>query len=168
MNTVHSGATAFRLDDRAFERHVNPWSVWTRFTVLPLLVLAVWSRARLGWWSIAPITLSLLWTWGNPHLFPKPRSTDNWASSGVLGERVWMNRQQVPVPGYHRTLPNVLSAVSVVGVGFIVWGLIVRAPWPTLLGTAVTQLAKLWFIDRMVWLYEDMKGTSPEYRAWLY
>lgn len=24
------------------------------------------------------------------------------------------------------------------------------------------------FIDRMLWLYEDMKGTSPEYRAWLY
>ncbi|NJM71476.1 MAG: hypothetical protein HC862_15300 [Scytonema sp. RU_4_4] len=24
-------------------------------------------------------------------------------------------------------------------------------------------LSKLWFIDRMVWLYEDMKDANPEY-----
>ena len=29
-------------------------------------------------------------------------------------------------------------------------------------------LGKMWFLDRMVWLYEDMKDTTPEYRSWLY
>jgi hypothetical protein len=28
-------------------------------------------------------------------------------------------------------------------------------------------LAKTWFIDRMVWLFEEMKD-HPEYQDWLY
>lgn len=30
----------YKLDDRAWLRHANPWSVWTRNTVMPLLILA--------------------------------------------------------------------------------------------------------------------------------
>jgi hypothetical protein len=26
---------------------------------------------------------------------------------------------------------------------------------------------KLWFLDRMVWLYADMCAAHPGYRAWL-
>ena len=37
-----------------------------------------------------------------------------------------------------------------------------------LTGLSVTMLGKLWFLDRMVWLYEDMKDTSETYRSWLY
>jgi hypothetical protein len=29
------------------------------------------------------------------------------------------------------------------------------------------MLCKLWFVDRMVWLYEDMRQEMPEYRDWL-
>jgi len=36
------------------------------------------------------------------------------------------------------------------------------------LGLPVTYMGKSWFLDRMVWLYEDMKETHPEYRKWLY
>ena len=32
--------------------------------------------------------------------------------------------------------------------------------WPTLLGCALVYLAKLWFLDRMVWLYEEMKTAT--------
>ncbi len=39
--------------------------------------------------------------------------------------------------------------------------------WPTLLGMTLTFLGKLWFVDRMVWLYEDMRNATPEYRSWL-
>jgi hypothetical protein len=48
----------------------------------------------------------------------------------------------------------------------VIWGAL--AIWPTLLGATVVYLSKLWFIDRMVWLYEDMKNVEPEYRSWLY
>ena len=91
-------SAAFRMTDETWARHANPWSVWTRFTAFPALILAVWSRAWLGRWAAVPIFGAVLWTWLNPRLFERPRSTDNWASKAVLGERVWMNRDAVPIP----------------------------------------------------------------------
>jgi hypothetical protein len=159
-------AAAFAMDEGTWQRHANPWSVWTRVATLPLVVLAVWSRAWLGWWALGPVAAVVLWTWWNPRLFARPRSTDNWASKGVLGERVWLNRDVVPVPRHHRRMPHILSAVAAAGVIFLVWGLVELALWPTLLGMALTFLGKLWFLDRMVWLYEDMSDATPEYRSW--
>lgn len=60
-----------------------------------------------------------------------------------------------------------LSAVAGVGTMVPVYGLVVLALWPTLLGMAIVYLGKLWFLDRMVWLYQDMKNVNPQYRAWL-
>ena len=157
----------FRMSEPTWERHANPWSVWTRFAALPMLILAIWSRAWLGRWALAPTAAALLWIWANPRIFPKPRSTDNWASKAVLGERVWLNRRAIPVPPRHRRLPELLNLVSALGVPFLVWGLVRLKPWPTLLGSSLAVLGKLWFVDRMVWLYDDMKDASPEYRAWL-
>lgn len=70
-------AEAFRMDEATWERHANPWSVWTRFTAWPLLALAVWSRVWLRRWAIFPIAVAVLWTWLNPRIFDRPRSTDN-------------------------------------------------------------------------------------------
>jgi hypothetical protein len=50
-------ASLFGLKGDSWMRHANPWSVWTRFAVLPLLVLAVWSRDWIGWWSLAGVAL---------------------------------------------------------------------------------------------------------------
>lgn len=162
-------ADAFSMSEDAWMRHTNPWSGWTRFiTVLPLLVLAIWSRVWLGWWSLIPVTIALLWTWLNPRIFPKPRSTDHWISKGVLGERVWLNRDQVPVPQHHQRVPNLLNAISALGSLFVIGGLVKLDVCPTVFGIALVVLGKLWFIDRMVWLYEDMKDANPEYQSWLY
>lgn len=35
-------------------------------------------------------------------------------------------------------------------------------------GVVITQVAKAWFIDRMVLLFEDMKTRDPEYAGWEY
>ena len=48
------------------------------------------------------------------------------------------------------------------------WGPVRFEPWPLLLGCALVYAGKLWFPDRMVWLYEDMKDRHAEYRSWLY
>jgi hypothetical protein len=61
-----------------------------------------------------------------------------------------------------------LNIVSGLGVPFIIWGLVKLALWPVLFGSALVYLGKLWFLDRMVWLYEDMKDADPQYRSWLY
>jgi hypothetical protein len=46
------------MDDGVWRRHANPWSGWTRVTVLPILVLAIWSRVWIGWWAL----LSSCWS----------------------------------------------------------------------------------------------------------
>jgi hypothetical protein len=161
-------AAGFGLDDRTWLRHANPWSVWTRATVLPFLMLALWSRVWLGWWCLLPVALCLFWMWLNPRAFPPPRSTRNWASKSVLGERVWLNRRRRPVPPHHRLLPPLLAALAAVGTLLAIWGVIALALWPALTGLSVVYTAKFWFLDRMVWLYEDMRDADPTYAAWLY
>jgi len=166
MNLGEQIASIFQMDDETWRRHANPWSVWTRNSVPPLLILALWSRVWLDWWSLLPIAVALLWTWLNPRLFSPPESLDSWASKGVLGERIWLNREDVPVPEHHRSVPTLLSTISAIGVAFIIWGVAALRPWPTIFGTAVLYLGNLWHFDRMVWLFEDMKDATPEYRKW--
>lgn len=154
-------ASFFRLEDDAWERHANPWSVWLRTTVLPALILAAWSRVWIGWWALAPGALALLWTGLNPHLFGAPDSFDTWASKSVLGERYWVHRDETPVPKHHRSVPHVLNAVSGIGMLFVVWGVVTLDLWPTVFGGMLVYVGKLWFLDRMVWLYEDMEPPPP-------
>ena len=158
----------FAMDDAVWARHASGWSVWTRVATLPLLLLAIWSHAWIGWWSAVPVAVALLWTWLNPRIFPKPRSTDNWAAKATFGERVWLNRQAVPIPERHRTLPHLLGAAAGLGAVLALVGAILTEIWPTVLGALLCYAGKLWFCDRMVWLYEDMKDAEPRYRAWLY
>lgn len=157
-------ASLFVMDEETWERHAHPGSVWSRFTVLPLLILSVWSRVWLGWWCLLPIIMSTIWTWWNPRAFPKPENTENWASQAVLGERLWLARRHRPIPKEHRLMPHLLALVSFCGVPFIIWGLAFLKIWPIFFGCALVYLGKLWFIDRMVWLYRDMRrqqGGNP-------
>jgi len=160
-------STIFKLDEENWMKHANPWSVWTRNTVLPALVIAFWSRVWLGWWAVIPIILAVIWTYVNPRTFAKPESTDNWASKAVLGERVWSNRDKIPIPDHHKRIPHILSYISGIGALFVIWGVLFFEIWPLLVGLSLVYCGKLWFLDRMVWLYEDMKHL-PEYGKWLY
>lgn len=161
-------AQFFGLNEKGWERHANPWSVWTRFTVLPVLVLAIWSRVWFAEWSLIFIAAAILWMFINPRFFPRPRSTDNWASMGVMGERVWLKRNEISIPEHHRLIPHLINLGSVFGLVFLIWGLIDLDVPLTLLATVTVQLSKLWFIDRMVWLYLEMKDSNPEYASWLH
>ena len=160
-------AKVFRLSDENWMKHANPWSVWTRYSVLPLIVLAFWSRVWIGWWCIIPASLSLLWMFFNPVFFKKPKSTQNWASKCVLGERVYLNRDKIPIPAHHQKLPHLLNLISGIGMILSIYAIVKLMLWPAILGVSLAYLGKSWYLDRMVWLYEDMKGW-PEYKAWLY
>ena len=166
MSIEQKIARAFALDNETWLHHANPWSVILRTTVLPVLVIAFWSRLWLGWWAVIPVALALLWMWVNPRIFPAPPSLDHWSSKAVLGERVWLNRDVVPVPEHHRTVPNLLSIVSGTGMLFVLFGVLMFDLWPAVFGMALVYCGKLWFLDRMVWLWEDMKDANDEYRIW--
>ena len=167
MNFVQKTAHVFQMDESVWQRHTNPWSVWTRYPSLPLLVLAIWSRLWWGWWAVLPTTLVIFWIWINPRVFPKPKSTHNWASKAVLGERVWLNQKEVPIPAHHHPVIAFTNIVNAVGFLVCCWGMIALEMWATVLGLSWGILGKTWFLDRMVWLFEEMKDR-PQYRDWLY
>ncbi len=148
------------MSDDVWDRHTNPWSGWSRLSIPPLIVLAVWSRVWLGWWCLVPVVVVVFWTWWNPRAFRKTGNPENWMSKGVLGERIWLARAKSPIPARHRRMPLILAAVSAVGIGPLVWGLWQLQFWPTLLGLLLVMGGKLWFLDRMVWLFEDTRAAS--------
>lgn len=156
------------MSDDVWERHVNPWSVWTRYAALPLLIAAIWSRTYIGWWSIFPIAIMLWWIWINPRFFAPPVTTKSWASKAVLGERVWLNRENIPIPGHHTKFIRVLNVVTSVGSIVLLYGLVVLNGSSTAVGACVVIMGKSWFLDRMVWLYDDMSQKHEKYRDWLY
>lgn len=160
-------AKVFNLTDENWMKHANPWSVWTRYSVLPIIVLAFWSRVWIGWWYLIPVIISLGWMFFNPIFFKKPKSTNNWASKSVLGERVFLNRDKVIIPKHHEHIAKILNSISTIGMLFAIYGIIKLALWPAIFGIALAYLGKSWYLDRMVWLYEDMKDL-PEYKKWLF
>ena len=167
MTLERKMAKLFNLTDENWMKHANPWSVWTRYSVLPVIILAFWSRVWIGWWSLIPVIISLAWMFFNPVFFKKPESTKNWASKGVLGERVWLNRDKIDVPESHKTLPKIINGISSAGMILSIWAMVTLSVWPAILGISLAYIGKSWYLDRMVWLYEDMKHL-PEYEKWLY
>jgi hypothetical protein len=161
-------AGLFGLKGDSWMRHANPWSVWTRFAVLPLLILAVWSRDWIGWWSLAAVAAVLVFMMVNPLLFRESRSTRNWASRGVFGEHIWSDRDTVELPRQFLTskVPAVTTAIQVAGVALLASGLVRLDLLAVVAGLVLAQTAKAWYLDRMVLLFEEMKGRHPEYASW--
>ena len=150
----HAAERLMGMSDAVWARHANPWSCYTRISILPLLALAIWSRVWIGGWAWAAVAVVLVWTWINPRAFPPPASLDNWASRGVLGERVFLNRRE-EVRAHHRTWAAILSMGSLPGAVAMAWGLWQLDGVLTVCGMVLCMGPKVWFVDRMVWLYQD-------------
>lgn len=159
----------FGLKDENWMRHSNPASVWTRFSVLPLLVVSIWSRKWIGRRFVVPLGLSIAWLFANPLFFKPPRSTKNWASKAVFGERIWVDQDRSELPDqFNSVMPNVASAYQAVGLAPLAYGLSKLKVGPTVGGVLIVQGGKLWYLDRMVLLFDEMKTRSAEYARWEY
>lgn len=150
----------FLPDDESWLRHANPWSVWTRFITLPFIVLAVWSRVWISWYCLIPITLLVIWVVINPRLFEKPSSFDSWGSKAVLGERIYMKRSEFPLPEHHRMPITILTVLQSIGGGILIYGVWSLNVYLTAHGLTFVYLAKMWFLDRMVWLYDESESKA--------
>jgi hypothetical protein len=156
------------LSERTWIRHANPWSVWTRYGAFPVLVVAVWSHHWISWWSLLPIAAAVAFLYVNPWLFPPPRSTRNWASKAVLGERVWLTEGRRFLPEQSAAAFYAFQALSAANILALVCGIIWSDVPLTVVSTINILVAKSWFNDRMVWLFSVRCEAVPEYKNWLY
>ncbi|CDF79336.1 conserved hypothetical protein [Formosa agariphila KMM 3901] len=155
-------AEAFNLKDERWLKHANPWSIWTRFATLPFLVVAIWSRAWIGWFCLIPIAILIIWLFVNPTLFKAPKHLNHWGSKAVLGEKLWSERKTNPVPKHHYTPIHILTILQTLGSILLVIGLWNFHLYLTILGASIVYMAKMWFLDRMVWVFENMKNQHIE------
>ncbi|MBD0777984.1 hypothetical protein HPE56_09275 [Maribacter sp. ANRC-HE7] len=151
-------AKTFNLEGDNWAKHANPWSIWTRFATLPFLILAIWSRIWIGWFCLLPILLLIIWLKINPTLFKKPKNFDNWGSKSVLGEKYWSERKKISVPRHHYLPIRILTLLQTIGGVILIIGLWKLRIDLTAIGTILIYMAKMWFLDRMVWIFEDMKN----------
>ncbi len=150
----------FLPDNDSWLKHANPWSVWSRFATLPFIVLSIWSRIWIGWYCLIPISILIFWLWINPTLFAKPTDYSSWGAKAVLGERVLMNRKEAPIPKGHSNAIVILNVLQSCGGIILVYGMWHLDLAITLHGIAYVYLTKMWFLDRMVWLYESSNSDS--------
>jgi len=162
MDVFEFSEKLMSMDDETWTRHANPISVYSRFTCLPLIALAIWSRVWIGWWCLLPLVLTIAWVWINPRI-AKPVEPDDvqassWAYRGVMGERIFLDRKNSPIPEHHMKMGYLLTALSVIGVLILIFGLYQLNIWAVVCGMVAAVGAKTWFVDRMVWLYDDRKA----------
>ncbi|PNH82483.1 DUF6653 family protein [Vibrio diazotrophicus] len=167
MDVIKRLEKMMTMDESSWHRHSNPWSVYSRFSVLPIISLAFWSREWIGGYSVIAILLSFLWVWVNPRLFGAPEKTNNWASMATFGERIYLKRKVEPIPQHHIIPILILQSLTSLGIPVFIYGLWSLDLSFVLAGNLWIMVFKAWFVDRMVWLYLDMKETNPEYSSWL-
>ena len=164
----HKLAKFFGLEGESWMRHANPASVWTRFSVVSIFALAIWSRDWIGAWCLIAVGLAIAWMFVNPLLFKAPKSTRNWASRAVLGERIWVDRDKVSLPEQFRSRAAsvVANGYSIIGMGILAFGLVELNLLATITGILITHGGKAWYMDRMALLFIDMKRRNAEYASW--
>ena len=150
------------MDDATWDRHSNPWSGWTRVPILPLLCLAIWSRVWFGWGALWFVLLVVIWTWVNPRLFGPPKHNNAWMTKGVLGERIWLAQKTTAIPEHHARVGKFLNVCAGIGVLFLGYGLWRFDIGWTFAGLITMMGAKLWFLDRMVWLHADKTNEAGQ------
>lgn len=168
FNRIGKIGRFFETDDDSWKHYANPLSLWLRLMCFPILTIAVYARVWWGVFSWLIVLLSALWIWLNPKVFPAPSSTKNWASFAVFGERVWMHRHQVPIPYFHERTIRILSFILLVNLFPLAYGLIEANAAFVFFPLIIQMIFKLWFYDRMVWLYTQMQAENPTYASWIY
>ncbi|MGW3349733.1 DUF6653 family protein [Nonomuraea rubra] len=161
MSLLKRYARAAGMTDEAWKRHANPWSVWTRFAAIPLMIVAIWSREWIGWWALVPVGLVVVWLALNPHVFPAIERPGSWTARGIYGEKLWL-RDRSLVTGDHRHVQRLLVGIGSAGFVLLAWGLIALEPWPTVFGATLVTVGQLWRIDRLGQLYLAHQATSGE------
>jgi uncharacterized protein DUF6653 len=120
-----------------FARHCNPWSAWTRWASIPVIVLTAWSRR----WSHA--VLIALWLAVNPFVFGKPEHERAWSTRAMLGEELWISRRPRDAAILVSALTSASALVAIVAARL-------RRPRPAAIATALQMALTLVYWEQMV------------------
>jgi uncharacterized protein (DUF2062 family) len=135
------------MKEQTWERHSNPWSVWTRVLTNPLVYVPVWNHS----WRQA---LSVgAWFLLNPRLFPPPKDGSSWATRSVLGEKMWTSKPRAD-------LPMLISVISALFFLVALYSAYVRQLWRLLSFGGLALVFKLWFLERMATYYDEYLARS--------
>ena len=87
----------------------------------------------------------------------------------VFGERIWTDRRNTQIPDqFTSRVPNLANAYSCIGLAMLVYGVVALDVWLTIAGIVIVHGGKLWYLDRMVLLFEDMKQRDANVASWEY
>ncbi|MDF1695779.1 MAG: hypothetical protein P1U56_08115 [Saprospiraceae bacterium] len=151
---------------KTLAKNTNPFNVLTQYLLLPILIVLLWNRQWLGWIYIFPLVLIMYWLIFNP-VFPKYSSKNRWASKAILGTDIYLNRDKIPIPTHHKiVILQFLQVIFFCGVVGSIGSAIYYSICGVTIGMTVAYLTRSWILDRMVWLYEDMKDTKEELEQW--
>lgn len=157
MRTI---SRVMRMDEATWERHANPWSAYSRMATLPVIILAIWSRRWIGWHFLWLIALLLLWNWWNPRAFPKPASTESWASHAVRGEKLYLEKGNAICEAGEARAVKGWTLISLLGLPPLVSGL-KRYRWgQTLLGALLVYVGKIAFLVIMARISRRSSSSS--------
>jgi Family of unknown function (DUF6653) len=159
MNVLRKYARVAGMSDEAWKRHANPWSVWTRFAAVPMMLLAIWSRTWIGWWSLLPIAVVILWLWWNPHAFAPIDKPTAWSSKGIYGERLWLQSRSQRPAGF-AVVQRIWAVAALIGAALLAWGLVGLEVWPTVFGAVLITYGQLWRIDRLGLFYDQVRQAD--------
>ena len=141
------------MKDKTWERHANPLSVFTRIISYPLVFIPLWFISDFindpySNWNIGVIgIIVIIWFTINPRIFKKPKNFDSYLSRGVLGEKLWTE---------NRKIDNFSTALTIIIAPFFLISLYttyMQLFWETMFFASFPFVLKLWFIYRMVFLY---------------
>ncbi|QIA64937.1 hypothetical protein GT360_15330 [Vibrio astriarenae] len=167
MDILKAAEKLMSMDESAWQRHSSPLSVYSRFSILPMFTFVIGIREHLGWWTLLLFGVVVLWTWLNPRLFSAPTTTNNWASMGTFGERVYLNQKNESlIPKHHLKTAKGIILLQLVGLPFWFYSLYSIDTLLMMISTLYLMFTKAWFVDRMVWLYKDVKDLNPIYQSW--
>lgn len=145
------------MKEKTWEQHANPISGFTRIISYPLVFLPIWFLSDFisnpyKYWYIAAIGLiAILWFTVNPRLFKKPKTFDHYLSRGVLGEKIWTEDRKKD------TIATILTIVLAPFFLISLYTTYMQMFWEMMFFASVPFILKLWFIDRMVFLYDQNK-----------
>lgn len=130
------------------------WDVALDLASAPLLALALWSRAWLGWWAVLPVALAVALPFLNRRPRRPPVRPDAWTFRSAVGPPLLL-RRWAAIPAPARAEAAALWSLKLVLHLAVLVGAWAFALWPVVLCAAAEVVVGLRLRDRMARLVAD-------------